>query len=102
MELNFGKYSIRSWRAGDEKSLAEYADNFKIWLNLRDGFPHPYNIADGRDYIEMCQQQSPETSYAIATDSEVIGGIGLMPSKDIHRFSAWVTGWVSHSGTGES
>jgi len=35
---------VRSYRLLDAESLAFYANNKKIWLNLRDIFSHPYKI----------------------------------------------------------
>ena len=32
---------IRSWRDSDRESLLRFANNRKIWRNLRDRFPHP-------------------------------------------------------------
>jgi hypothetical protein len=51
MKLTLQSCTVRSWRAGDAEPIARYADNKKIWLNLRDAFPHPYTIHDARDFI---------------------------------------------------
>ncbi len=45
-------YELRPWRLSDCRSLAEYADNIRVWNNLRDGFPSPYTEEDAREYIE--------------------------------------------------
>jgi hypothetical protein len=39
---------VRSWKASDVEPLARHADNHKIWINLRDAFPHPYATRDAR------------------------------------------------------
>lgn len=38
LKTTFG--SIRPYVMDDAESLALYANNRKIWLNLRDGFPY--------------------------------------------------------------
>ena len=44
-------YVIREFSYSDCESLAENADNNKIWNNLMDNFPHPYTKQDAFDYI---------------------------------------------------
>ena len=75
MEIKFDQYSIRSWRLADQDSLQNYANNRKVWENLRDIFPHPYSSADARFWIETCLAEEPQCSFAIASKKEVIGGI---------------------------
>ncbi|MFP6596094.1 MAG: hypothetical protein VCC01_01440 [Candidatus Hydrogenedentota bacterium] len=33
---------LRGWDKGDVASVVKYANNWKIWRNLQDTFPHPY------------------------------------------------------------
>ena len=51
MQLTLKSCEVRSWRAADAEPLARHADNKKIWLNLRDAFPHPYTSHDAREFI---------------------------------------------------
>jgi hypothetical protein len=46
MRLQLTTCVVRSWSNDDLGSLVKHADNRKIWLNLRDRFPHPYTDAD--------------------------------------------------------
>lgn len=94
MNLAFGAYVIRSWRPGDEAPVQRYADNRKIWINLRDAFPHPYTLEDARDWIAFASGRDPEWAFAIATPEEAIGGIGLDPGSDVHRGSAELGYWL--------
>ena len=86
MELEIGKYKIRDWRPRDAPSIVKYADNRKIWLNLRDGFPHPYRLPDAENFLSKVARQNPRTFFAIVDDKEAIGSIGLMLGEDVHRF----------------
>ncbi|HOO52609.1 MAG TPA: GNAT family N-acetyltransferase [Methanothrix sp.] len=89
-----GEYMIRDWRRDDAPSLARYANNRKIWLNLRDAFPHPYTQEDAAIYIARSLQKVQRTAFAIATETEAIGSIGLMPGQDVHRFTAELGYWL--------
>ncbi len=93
--LPFGEYMIRSWCDTDVESLQRYANNRNIWLNLRDVFPHPYTIEDARWWIEHVSQEDPERSFAIASDEEPIGGIGLILGDDVHRRNAELGYWLA-------
>lgn len=44
MNIKLKNFVIRSWREEDAESLAYHANNRKIWINLRDAFPHPYTL----------------------------------------------------------
>ena len=65
MRLDCGQCVLRPWVAGDEPSLVRHANNYKIWRNLRDSFPHPYTLADAEQWISFTQQQSPQTFFAV-------------------------------------
>lgn len=91
----FGEYLIRDWRMDDASSIARYANNQKIWNNLRDAFPHPYSKNDAFAYISRALQMEVLVAFAIATGSEAIGSIGLMPGKDVHRFTAELGYWLA-------
>ena len=89
--------TIRSWQRGDEQTLPYHANNKAIWLNLRDGFPHPYTVADAHQWIEHNVGASPETTFAIAVGGEAIGGIGLVLHTDVERCSAEVGYWIGQT-----
>jgi RimJ/RimL family protein N-acetyltransferase len=94
MKLTLTHSVVRSWAADDLGSLVKYADNRKIWLNLRDRFPHPYTRRDGRDFIQLARSQRPETMFAIEVDGEAAGGIGFVPHADVERVSGEIGYWL--------
>jgi RimJ/RimL family protein N-acetyltransferase len=102
MELEFPGGLIRSWRSGDEASLARHANNRKIWLNVRDRFPHPYTLADAEAWVAKAPVADPETQFAIEVDGEAAGGIGLFLQEDVERYSAEIGYWLgeAHWGRG--
>lgn len=94
MELRLSKSVIRPWRWGDETSIVRHANNYRIWRNLRDRFPHPYSIEDAKYWIELTATETPQTSFAIEVDGEAVGGIGLVLRDDIYRCSAEIGYWL--------
>lgn len=95
MKLKIGKYMIRDWRIGDAPSVAKYANNKKIWLNLRDRFPLPYHLSDAEAFLANVFEQQPVTFFAIANEQEAIGSIGLMLGEDVHRYTAELGYWLA-------
>jgi RimJ/RimL family protein N-acetyltransferase len=95
LELRFDGYMIRDWRREDAPSIAKYANNRKIWINLRDAFPHPYHLSDAEAFLSRILGQEPRTIFAIATDAEAIGSIGFMFGEDVHRFTAELGYWLA-------
>jgi len=94
MELNCGKCKVRSWHPDDVTSIVRHANNRKIWLNLRDRFPHPYSKADAESWIQSAMSTRPETSFAIDISGEAVGGIGFELRRDVERYSAEVGYWL--------
>jgi len=95
MKLEFGDYQIRDWKDKDAPSLAHYANNRKIWMNLRDAFPYPYTLSDAKEFIVKVNALDPRTVFAIASRTEAIGSIGLGLGKDVHRFTAEMGYWLA-------
>lgn len=102
MELALPECRIRSWRPGDEPSLARHANSRKLWLNVRDHFPHPYTLADAVGWVDRAASAEPETQFAIEVDGEAAGGIGLFLQEDVARYSAELGYWLgeAHWGRG--
>lgn len=102
MRLELTRAEIRSWRPSDAASLAKHAGDETISASLRDGFPHPYTVGDGRAFIEKAREMDPETVFAIAVDDEAVGGIGYHLGEDVERYSAEMGYWLGrvHWGRG--
>ena len=88
-------YIIRDWQMDDVASIVKYANNRKIWQNLRDGFPNPYSTHDAELFVTQVNEANPRTAFAIASEFEAIGSIGLMLGKDVHRFTAEMGYWLA-------
>jgi ribosomal-protein-alanine N-acetyltransferase len=95
VQIVIGEWRIRSYERGDVDALARYANNRSISIHLRDRFPYPYTRKDARDSIDRARVLDPETHFAIATASELIGGIGFQPQEDVYRLSAEIGYWIA-------
>jgi RimJ/RimL family protein N-acetyltransferase len=95
MYREIGNFIIRDWKIEDAPSIAKYANNRKIWMNLRDAFPHPYSLHDAEAFISRVVKSDQAHLFAIATQSEAIGGIGFVPGKDVHRYTAELGYWLA-------
>ena len=88
MELISGNIKLRPLRASEAGRMAELANNEKIACNLRDGFPHPYTLADAENFLSKFTNQDPVTYFGIDFNGEYVGNISLVPCQDIYRMSA--------------
>ena len=96
MELRSGSTVVREWQGADAESITPQANDRRVWLGLRDAFPHPYAVEDARRFIAMARQRSPHTSFAIEVDGKVAGGIGYTEHSDVERIGAEVGYWLGH------
>jgi len=94
MRLELESCVVRSFRPSDAGSIARYADNREVWINLRDRFPHPYRLQDAETFIGKVLAMDPETAFAIEVDGEAAGGIGFGLQQDVERLSAEIGYWL--------
>jgi RimJ/RimL family protein N-acetyltransferase len=83
-----GDVILRELMDFDLEKLVVYADNEKVSINLRDGFPKPYTIDSARNFKKMVDSQSPKTFFAIEYQNDYAGNISLSIGTDIYRKSA--------------
>ncbi len=74
VEMKLAKCRVRSWREGDAHLLATHANNRRVWINLRDRFPHSFTIVHARTFIQAALAGAPETRFAIDVDEAAVGG----------------------------
>jgi len=94
MELVGTLATLRPWRNGDVASLVKYANNPNVARQLRDRFPHPYTLADARQFIQSIAHARPTMAFAITVGGEAVGGAGFAPGADVERYSAEVGYWL--------
>lgn len=97
-----GDIILREFTSDDKYRMAELANNAKIAINLRDGFPHPYKLSDAENFITMCLKLEPPRSIlAIEYKGEYAGNIGLMKGTDVYRKSAEIGYFLGESYWGK-
>ena len=101
MELHCGKCKVRSWHPGDVESLVKHANNQKVWITLRDRFPHPYTRTDAQNWIQGSLTETPETNFAIDLFEKAVGGISFQLKTDVERYSAEVGYWLGEEFWGQ-
>lgn len=88
IKLTNENVTLREFTPEDKYRLAELANNPKIAVNLRDGFPNPYSTADAEIFLEKFAGQDSALVLAIEYKSEYVGNIGLHKGIDVYRKSA--------------
>ncbi len=94
LPLDLGVCVVRDFVLEDAPALVRYANNRKVWRNLRDLFPHPYTQADADGFIARAIGCDPRDRLAVALGAEAIGGIGYTLHADVERASAELGYWI--------
>lgn len=79
---------LRKLTIDDKHRLVEFANNEKISINLRDGFPNPYTLTDAEKFLTNVINQTPTQVFAIEFNGIYVGNIGLHLCSDVYRKSA--------------
>jgi ribosomal-protein-alanine N-acetyltransferase len=87
-EIQLERSLLRPWRESDAESLVRYANNRKVWRNMRDAFPNPYTMRDALEWLVTVRGVSPARFFAIDIGGEAIGSIGVFPCADVYKRSA--------------
>jgi ribosomal-protein-alanine N-acetyltransferase len=94
MQIILERCTIRAWRLDDATSLAKHANNRRVWLGLRDLFPHPYTIEDAKEFLRRVTAGRPMTNFCIDVGQSAVGGIGIRIGQDVHRHVAELGFWL--------
>lgn len=85
MKIRTHLFVLRPFKDSDAKSIAEAANNKKVFDNVRDYFPHPYSLTDAKQWIESCKRMpEPQTVFAIDVEGKAIGNISIFIKDDIY------------------
>jgi RimJ/RimL family protein N-acetyltransferase len=94
MQLILKACIIRPWRLDDAESLAKHANNRKVWLAVRDLFPHPYAIRDAHEFLQRALSDEVTTKFCVEINSRAVGGIGIQPGRDVNSHTATLGYWL--------
>jgi ribosomal-protein-alanine N-acetyltransferase len=101
VELRAGSTVVREWQEADAGALPPQANDRRVWLGLRDAFPHPYGLEDARRFVGMARRRSPQSYFAIEVAGRVAGGIGYTEHVDVERIGAEVGYWLGFEFWGQ-
>ena len=94
VELIGARRILRPFVVADAASVASVANDRRIWLQLRDLFPHPYHLADAQAWISHVRSLDPPHALAIVVDDRAVGAVGLELMADVNRRSAEIGYWL--------
>ena len=97
MQFVLKRCMIRPWRLDDAESLVKHANNRKVWLGLRDLFPHPYTIQDAQEFLQRATSELPTTKFCIEVNGRAVGGMGIRLGQDVHRHTATLGYWLGEN-----
>ena len=93
--IDCGACVIRRWRADDKASLVRYANNRRVWRNVRGTFPHPYTESDADAWLaHATDRDNAPWIFAIEVNGEAVGGIAIERGSDIETHSAEIGYWL--------
>ena len=97
------KVTIRPLVMSDLSDMVREANDQGVSAFLRDRFPYPYTEADGRSYLEFCEQADPQMTlqYAILVDGKFAGTIGVEKESDVYRLNGELGYWLGRSYWGQ-
>jgi RimJ/RimL family protein N-acetyltransferase len=94
MQLILKSCTIRPWRLDDADSLAKHANNRKVWLAVRDLFPHPYTIRDAHEFLQRALSDEVTTKFCIEINSRAVDAMGIQPGRDVNSHTATLGYWL--------
>ena len=56
---------VSAWKHGDQDRWIGLADDYDIWSNLDDSFPHPYTRKDAEEWVALQSSKDPAEHFAI-------------------------------------
>ncbi len=88
------KIKIRFLKLSDKAELAKLANNKRVWDNLRDYIPFPYEESDAEFFIDLTKKENPKQTFGIEYKGKLSGVIGLVIQKDVYKKSAEIGYWI--------
>ena len=93
MRLELSKSVIRPFASTDAESITKHWDNRNLWLNLNDGFPHPFTLEAAQRFLSDALA-SPQSWLAIEVDGEAVGAFHVTIQPPPKHHSASVGYWI--------
>jgi [ribosomal protein S5]-alanine N-acetyltransferase len=94
MRLELSTCTVRLWTTADLDDLVSNANNRQVSLHLRDRFPYPYEVFNGKRFLGWIGDQATPTVWAIEVEGHAVGGIGIQLHDENERVSAEIGYWL--------
>lgn len=101
MQLTYQDVTLRRFHPRDQAPLVHLANNRKVWDNLRDYIPHPYQDSDAAAFIARTQGEEVPCTFAIEHAGELAGVAGLVLQSDVYQGSAELGYWLGEPYWGQ-
>jgi hypothetical protein len=88
-QLSDGTVALRLWRRSDKDALLRHANNHRVWINLKDGSPHPYTESDADAWLARCAHTPDNRMH-----SDFGGRAGRRRRRNNHRILNLSTDYV--------
>lgn len=85
---------LRPWIESDLEPLVTLANNKLIYDQVRDQFPHPYTVDDGRYWLSVNVGVTPVINFVIEVEGQFAGSIGMVPQTDVYRCNMEIGYWL--------
>ena len=83
-----------AWAGADRERFVELANDYDIWKQLYDRFPHPYTATDADEWIALNARRTTLAYFAICDGDGPIGSAGLTLREADYRHSAEIGYWL--------
>ena len=83
-----------AWPNGDQERFIAFADDYEVWRNLSDSFPHPFTRKNAEEWVSLQSGVRPAVDFAVCDGSGPIGGIGMRTRTNELRHSAALGYWL--------
>jgi RimJ/RimL family protein N-acetyltransferase len=92
--MKLGNIKLRELELSDKLKLSELLNNKKIWDNLRNKVPYPYQESDAINFIEFITKDNSQQVFAIEVNGNLCGVVGLVLQQDVYEKSAEIGYWI--------
>jgi len=88
------KTILRSYMPQDLEALVSLANDPDVSLNMRDLFPSPYTLEDGKAWLALATGDLKDNNFVVEVDGQYAGGAGFQIGKAEEHITAEIGYWL--------
>jgi len=85
---------LRPLKLSDAEQISKQGNDYHIWMNLTDAFPHPYSKQDAINFYKLQKEKLIQDVFAITLEKDLIGIISFSQKNGIYHISAEIGYWI--------